>query len=136
MASDADRLRAERLYVEGSKSIAAIASDIGVHRSTVYEWRTEGDWDVRRRQLSDKIRQAQAEATDTVVAAAATKVRILTRLTALGILADLAMDDTKEPRDRISAIKTAAGIEAWGSVSDDEDGAPKRVVFQRSRPNG
>ena len=136
MASDADKLRAERLYVEGGKSPAVIAADIGVHRSTVYEWRNEGDWDSRRRQLADRIQQVQAEATDTVVAAVAITHRILTRMEGLGILAELALDSSKEPRDRINAIKAAAAIDGWGAVPDEGDGPPTRLVLKRGGSNG
>ena len=130
MASDADRLRAERLYVEGGKSIAVIASDIGVHRSTVYEWRNEGDWDSKRRQLADKIQRAQAEATDSVVAAVATTHRLLSRFEGLGILADLARSSDVFPKDRIAAIKLASDLEKWAGTPDEGDGPPKRLVLE------
>ena len=113
MASDRDRLRAERLYVEGGKSPAVIASDIGVARSTVYEWRNEGAWDAKRRELSDKIGQVVREASDAGAAAAATVHRILSRAEGLAILAEIALDRNLEPRDRTNAVKAAAAIDAW-----------------------
>lgn len=136
MATDHDRLRAERLYVEGGKSAAAIAADIGVHRSTVYDWRREGDWDARRSELSDKIRQAVDEVSVPSVAAAVAARRILTRAEGLELLAEIALDRNLEPRDRTAAIKLAASIDAWGSGGDDDgDGPPTRVLFNRAKRN-
>lgn len=137
MASDRDRLRAERLYVEGGKSPAVIASDIGIARSTVYEWRREGDWDAKRKELSDRIGRVVREASDEAAAAVAATHRILSRMEGLAIAAEIARAASNEPRDRLAAIKLAATIEAWGgSGDDDEDGPPKRVVFQRARADG
>lgn len=113
MASDADRLRAERLYVEGGKACAVIAADIGVHRSTVYEWRAEGAWDAKRSELSDKIRRAVDEVSVPSVAAAVAAHRILSRAEGLAILAEIALDRNVEPRDRTNAVKAAAAIDAW-----------------------
>jgi transposase-like protein len=137
VATDADRLRAERLYIEGGKACAVIAADIGVHRSTVYEWRREGDWDAKRSELSDRIRRAVDEVSVPSVAAAVAAHRILSRAEGLGILAEIALDRNLEPRDRTAAIKLASSIDAWGGApSDDGDGPPARVVFQRSKRGG
>lgn len=134
MATDRDRLRAERLYVEGGKSPAVIASDIGVARSTIYEWRAAGDWDAKRKELSDRIGRVVREASDEAVAAAATKFRILSRLEGLAIVAEIALSAAVEPRDRLAAVKLAASIDAWGGAGSDEgDGPPTRVLFERAR---
>lgn len=132
MATDRDRLRARRLYVEGGKSPAAIAADIGVHRSTIYEWRAEGDWDLERRQLADKIRQVSDEATEPAVAAAAVAHRILSRQRGLAILAELAENGEVPPKDRIAAVKACADLDGWGAGGgDDDEGPPKRFVIKR-----
>ena len=86
MASDGDRLRAERLYIEAGESA------------------------VRRvafcRTLSRNV------AADAVVEQVAAH-RILSRAEGLAILAEIALDRNLEPRDRTNAVKAAAAIDAW-----------------------
>ena len=136
MATDRDRLRAEQLYVQGGKACAVIASDIGVARSTIYEWRNEGAWDAKRKELSDRIGQVVREASDEAAAVAATKFRILSRAEGLAIVAEIACSTAVEPRDRLAAVKLAASIDAWGGApSDDGDGPPTRVLFNRAKRN-
>ena len=123
------------MYVEAGKACAVIASDIGVARSTIYEWRREGDWDAKRKELSDRIERVVREASDETTAAAAAKFRILSRLEGLSIVAEIALSTSVEPRDRLAAVKLAAAIDAWGGarVADGEDGPPARVLFERAR---
>lgn len=119
-------------------SPGAIASDIGVARSTIYEWRREGDWDGKRKALSDKIERARTEASDEGATRAATVHRILSRAEGLAILAEIALDAKVAPRDRTAAVKAHAEIDGWSvlGAGDDEDGPPKRFVIKRSGANG
>ena len=135
MADDADRLRAEHLFVEAGKSMAAIAADTGRHRSTIYDWRTEGDWDSKRKELADKIRQAVDELSVPAVAVSAAAHRILSRVEGLAIAASIALSTESENRDRLAALKLIGTFDGWAAIEPAEgDGKPTRLVI--GRPNG
>jgi len=132
VATDADRLRAERLFVEAGKSMSAVASDIGCARSTVYEWRNEGDWDSKRKELSDKIQQAVREVSDPVAAAIAASHRLLSRAEGLAIAAGIAINLDAENRDRLAALKLIGTFDGWAVVEAiADDGRAKRLVIER-----
>lgn len=131
MASDGDRLRAERLYIEAGNTTDEIAVATGVTARTVQRWVSAGDWEVRRvafcRRVSFDV--AKERAVEQQV-----KYSVLTMAEGLGILASLARATELEPGDRIRAIKESAAIARWASVlEDDGDGPPTRVVFERRR---
>lgn len=131
MASDADKLKAERLYIEAEKqpTDSGVAASCGIDRETVKRWRTAGNWEVRRAEYWRR-------ATDAATLKAVSEQRVasvLTRVNALAILAEIAQSAAHEARDRINAIKAAAAIEQWGASSDDGDGPPQRLVLKRAR---
>ena len=115
MASDADRLRAQRLYVESDKpqSDSAIAKDCGIYRETVKSWRVAGGWELEREEFWHRCRTGAAIETIIAATAARQSVPILTRIRGLEILASIAEDDTQKGTTRVQAISKASEIDGW-----------------------
>lgn len=118
MASDGDRLRAERLWIEGGEGAASIAATIGVAARTVQRWASAGDWEVRRVAFCRGVSRSVAaeRAVD-----AAVQADVLTRAEGLGIVAAIARDKDADARARLAAVKLAAELESWASASADDD---------------
>ena len=133
MASEGDRLRAERLFIEAGNTAAEVAATIGVTPRTVQRWVSAGDWEVRRvafcRTVSRNVAAEQAVEQQV-------QYSVLTLAEGLGILAGIARSSTVEPSDRIRAVKESAAIAKWAPGDDDGDGPPQRVVFTRSKRGG
>ena len=138
MASDADRLRAGRLYVESEvcPSDSAISRACGIDRQTVKRWREASSWDIQRAEFWHRCH------TDATVAAiAATEgerkaTAILSRAEGLGLLSGIAWDEKQKGTTRVMAITRISEIDGWATTTDvqgiEQDNQQTRFVIRRA----
>lgn len=92
MASEADRLRAERGYVESEEQPTdkALAASCGIDRGTVKRWREAGDWERKRREFWHRCSTDAAHAAYVATEAARQAASILSAVEVLEELSRIA----------------------------------------------
>jgi len=110
VAAEAERLKAERLFVEAGYTCGEIAAALSIPRRTVYGWRDKGDWEIKRSELSHKSAHGRTEAALECNRSEAA-ANVGTHLERRAILAACYRDSEVEWRDRIAAIKLDAALD-------------------------
>lgn len=111
MATDLQRLQAERLYVESElpQSDLGIARACGIDRGTVKRWREAGDWERKRAEFQHRCRTDAAIALRSAADAVRQSAKLLDAIEAQEILANIARTSTN-PFAQIAAVKE---VRAW-----------------------
>lgn len=119
MASDADRLRGKQLFLAG-RTVPQVATELGVGRTTVHEWRHKYDWDLALTEQANRAERVRTEANDQAVRDTA-RLGVLSAARRRELLALCAEDATAKWSERIAAIKADAEIDP--AERGDADGA-------------
>lgn len=130
MATDGDRLKAERFFIESAEAPTdlANATHCNIHRTTIKRYREAGEWEIKR---AEYWRRATSAATLSAVVSQAVG-SILSRLEGLALAASIARNIEAKDADRLAAIKLASTIDAWGGDASDDGG--DTVVISPGRP--
>lgn len=142
MASDADRLRAQRLYVESEiqQSDKGLAASCGIDRGTVKRWREAGSWETERAAYWHRCRTDTAVANAIAAQVSADSERqigpILARADGLAILSSIAKDTAEKGTTRVMAVTRIAEIDGWSNTTDvqgiEQDNQQSRFVIRRA----
>lgn len=126
MRLEAEKRKAEKLFVHEGKNAPEIAKTLGVAKRTVYLWAEGGNWKDKRFNFLVK-KNAAFENGAIEAAKEQGKSYVLSHIRRLELCAQFAEDQRVSLRDRLTAIRLSAELEGMQKLGDDE-GPPTRFV--------